>query len=112
MAAPLEPKAPSEYTLKDLIADDKFSTYENIKKNFNRVEGGDQTESGAAKTAETVDQAPATTEASMSDKPKFKAADETTAETAAAPKAEVDDNGFSEDDDAMNYFASLANDDA
>lgn len=97
-----------QYNLSELVADDKFSSYEDIKKNLNRVEGGDK----AASTAESVDK-PASEPAAqndMSSKPKFKDQAAKPAAQTEAPKAEVDENGFDEDDDAMNYFAGLAED--
>jgi len=94
-----------QYTLKDLNAPDKFKEFVDLEKRFNRVEGGEK----STTTAETIDEKSTATEKSVAAKPQFKEKEAEPTKVEEAPK-EVDDNGFSEDDDAMNYFASLAED--
>jgi len=71
-----------EYTLKELNDKDKFKEFPELEKRFNRVEGG---EKSTAKAAEPEKE-----------------------KEAVVSESTKDENGFDEDDEAMNYFQNLA----
>jgi len=94
-----------EYTLKELNDKDKFKEFPELEKRFNRVEGGEK----STATAETIDETPSQ-EKTISEKPKFKnkAAEPEKEKEAVVSESTKDENGFDEDDEAMNYFQNLA----
>lgn len=91
----------SQYVLHEIVAKDKFKDFNELQKNFARVEGGSE----ATATAETITESPV--EKSLSDKPKFKSA-----ETKSEPVADAvePDLGDKDDDAALDYFKKLAED--
>ena len=102
-----------QYTLKEIISTDKFKPYVELETRFNRVEGG----SKSTKTAETIDEPEGGKTEKVAEKPQFKKSAESTkpeATVAEQPTESIDSESIDSDDDdedAMKYFAGLANDD-
>lgn len=91
----------SQYTLGDFIEPKQFKEFNDLKKNFARVEGN--------VVDEPVAEAPQE-EKSIADKPKFResAPEAETAKVDETPTVDVDMD--SDDDDAMKYFKALSED--
>lgn len=92
----------SEFTLSELDAEDKFKPLEDLQKNFDRVEGNKNTTKKST-TNESADES-----SKISDKPQFGGKKDKTEESKPEPVIDNPIDGDDGDDDAMSYFAGLA----
>ena len=94
------------HSLQDLVAADKFKSYEALQDRLNKVLG----RKGAAAAEEAPAAAPAAPKADISAKPSFASRAQETVQEAASVTPEPAAPAASEDDDVMDYFKNLVND--